>query len=207
MAMMTRCAGGAEAATATATVAPAAAPAANAVALEAAKGSAPAAAAAGDDWCHVAISEAPLDTAAAIAYVTVPAAGGVSVFIGTTRDSFEGKVVTRLEYEAYEPMALRELRAIAAEARARWGVLRVAVLHRTGVVPVTHASVVIAVGSAHRGEGLDAVRYLIDTLKARVPIWKREFYAGDDAVWKENREWAAGAAAAVAAAPAAPPVV
>jgi molybdopterin synthase catalytic subunit len=153
------------------------------------------------DWCHVSITGEPLDAGAAIAYVTAPCAGGISVFLGTTRDSFEGRVVTRLEYEAYEPMALRELRAIAGEARGRWDIHRVAVAHRTGVVPVAQASVVIAVSSAHRGAGLDAVRYIIDALKARVPIWKREVYAGDEGVWKENREfhaWAAGAGAGAA---------
>ena len=93
-----------------------------------------------------------------------------------------------LIYEAYEPMAVAELRKVAAEARARWSVHRLVLLHRLGEVPVGVASVVVVASSAHRREALDAVAFCIDRLKATVPIWKKEVYADDGAVWKANAE-------------------
>jgi molybdopterin synthase catalytic subunit len=114
--------------------------------------------------------------------VADPAAGAVVVFIGTTRDHNEGRSVERLEYEAYAGMAERELERIADEARARWPIARIAVAHRTGVVPVGMASVVIAVSSGHRGDAFAAARFAIDRLKEVVPIWKKEFFSGG-AVW------------------------
>eukprot|EP01139_Manchomonas_bermudensis_P010403 Amastigsp_a340386_71.p1 type:complete len:217 gc:universal Amastigsp_a340386_71:384-1034(+) len=148
---------------------------------------------------HVALCASPLSLDALVARVLVPAAGAVSTFSGVTRDNFEGRAVLRLEYEAYEPMALRELRKLCVGARALWpSLLRIAIEHRTGVVPISEASVVIAVASDHRGEGLAAVAHLIDELKARVPIWKREVYAPVDGAsadaaaeasrWKANSE-------------------
>ena len=117
-----------------------------------------------------------------LAAVADPKAGAVVVFIGTTRDNNEGRDVQRLEYEAYAGMAESELAKIAGEARARWGIARIAVVHRTGVVPIGMASVVIAVSSAHRGDAFAAARFAIDRLKEVVPIWKKEFFAGG-AVW------------------------
>ena len=117
-----------------------------------------------------------------LAAVADPKAGAVVVFIGMTRDNNEGRDVQRLEYEAYAGMAERELEKIAAEARSRWGIARIAVAHRTGVVPIGMASVVIAVSSAHRGDAFEAARFAIDRLKEVVPIWKKEFFSGG-AVW------------------------
>jgi len=117
-----------------------------------------------------------------LAAVADPKAGAVVVFIGMTRDNNEGRDVERLEYEAYAGMAEKELEKIVAEARARWGIARIAVAHRTGVVPIGLASVVIAVSSAHRGDAFEAARFTIDRLKQVVPIWKKEFFAGG-AVW------------------------
>ena len=117
-----------------------------------------------------------------LAAVADPKAGAVVVFIGMTRDNNEGRDVQRLEYEAYAGMAERELEKIAAEAQSRWGIARIAVAHRTGVVPIGMASVVIAVSSAHRGDAFEAARFTIDRLKEVVPIWKKEFFAGG-AVW------------------------
>ncbi|DAZ98241.1 TPA: hypothetical protein N0F65_011709 [Lagenidium giganteum] len=139
---------------------------------------------------HVEVVEDPLDAQRAIDLVTHESAGAISTFIGTTRDSFEGKKVLRLEYEGYVPMAKQELLKICAQIREKWpGVVGIAMLHRLGVVAVKEASVVIAVSSPHRREALEACAFGIDTLKATVPIWKSEQYEGDTRVWKENAEW------------------
>ena len=99
--------------------------------------------------------------------------------------------MVRLEYECYEEMALKEMRKICMEIRTRWPVERISITHRLGLCPVCEASVAIAVSSAHRAEALEAVAYAINTLKAKVPIWKKEVYAGDaQPAWKENKEFA-----------------
>ncbi|XP_066274300.1 molybdopterin synthase catalytic subunit-like isoform X2 [Branchiostoma lanceolatum] len=120
--------------------------------------------------------------------VTSPTSGAISVFIGTTRNNFDGKKVLWLEYEAYKTMAETELRKICGQIRERWVVENIAVFHRLGCVPITESSVIIAISSPHRRDGLDAVRYAIDTLKATVPIWKKELYEEGEASWKENKE-------------------
>ncbi|XP_053557245.1 molybdopterin synthase catalytic subunit-like [Bombina bombina] len=121
--------------------------------------------------------------------VVSPYCGAISIFIGTTRNSFEGKKVIRLEYEAYTPMAEMEIKKIFSEIRKTWPTVKhLAVHHRLGLVPVTEASVIIAVSSPHRSDSLDAVKYCINTLKARVPIWKKEIYEEETYAWKENKE-------------------
>lgn len=92
-----------------------------------------------------------------------------------------------LEYEAYGPMAISKLEEICSEAREKWTLKKVAIAHRTGAVGVSESSVVIAVSSAHRAASIEACHFLIDELKMRVPIWKRERYE-DGSVWKENAE-------------------
>ncbi|NXY59052.1 MOC2B synthase, partial [Callaeas wilsoni] len=124
--------------------------------------------------------------------VISPYCGAVSLFIGTTRNHFEGKKVIHLEYEAYTSMAETEIKKICRDVRQKWpSVKHIAVHHRLGVVPITEASVIIAVSSPHRAESLEAVMYCINTLKASVPIWKKEIYE-DEYSWKENKEcfWA-----------------
>ncbi|MBM4265120.1 MAG: molybdenum cofactor biosynthesis protein MoaE [Deltaproteobacteria bacterium] len=111
-----------------------------------------------------------------------PAAGAVVLFVGTTRDHNDGRRVERLEYEAYPGMAEKEIERIAEEATARWPIARIAVVHRTGVVPIGDASVAIAASSAHRADAFAAARFTIDRLKELVPIWKKEFFDGG-AVW------------------------
>ena len=111
-----------------------------------------------------------------------------------TRDTFEGRRVGRLEYEGYAPMAEREMLRICESARARWSLQRMHIVHRVGVCPVGEASVLIAASSAHRREALEAVAWAIDTLKATVPIWKKEFYVDEGAAWKANKEGAQGSA-------------
>lgn len=141
----------------------------------------------------VKITESQLSIEEATKQVTSPSSGAISTFIGTTRDNFNGKKVVRLEYEAYTGMAEQELRKICKEVREKWSSIEhIAVYHRLGLVPITEASVIIAVSSPHRRESLEAVHFAIDTLKAKVPIWKKEVYEGDEPQWKENSEcsWA-----------------
>jgi molybdopterin synthase catalytic subunit len=125
-------------------------------------------------------------------FVNDPSCGAISTFIGTTRDDFQGKKVTKLSYEGYVPMAEKELRKLCEEASTKYQVHRIAAVHILGDCPVGEASVILACSSPHRRDALHCVEFLIDTLKAQVPIWKRECYEGDDAVWKENVEWKQG---------------
>ncbi|KAK9146147.1 hypothetical protein Sjap_006050 [Stephania japonica] len=133
----------------------------------------------------------PIDPSKYMGFVQSPKYGAIATFSGTTRDTFEGRSVVELRYEAYEAMAAREVESICESARSRWDVGSVAVAHRLGRVGVGEISVFVAVSSVHRGESLDACRYLIDEIKGSVPIWKKEVY-GDGEVWKENMEFFEG---------------
>ncbi|KAJ0965551.1 hypothetical protein J5N97_026689 [Dioscorea zingiberensis] len=133
-------------------------------------------------------SDGPIDVARYVNFVRDPAAGAIATFEGTTRDTFEGKRVVELRYEGYVPMASRQLRAICGAARETWPVRRVAAAHRLGTVGVGEASVFVAVSAVHRAEAMEACRYVIDEVKASVPIWKKEVY-DDGEVWKENKEF------------------
>jgi molybdopterin synthase catalytic subunit len=115
-----------------------------------------------------------------------PADGALCLFVGIVRDHNRGRTVVRLEYEAYEEMALPLMEEIAAEARKRWPVTDVRLVHRLGPLDVGEPSVAVAVASPHRDEAFAACRYAIDTLKATVPIWKKEFYA-DGEEWQDER--------------------
>ena len=119
--------------------------------------------------------------------VIVPEAGGIDIFLGTTRNHSKGKKVVRLEYEAYVPMALKLMSEIESEIRKRWNIHKISMIHRTGVVPVMEPSVAIAVSASHRKEAFEACRYAIDELKKRVPIWKKEIFE-DGETWVENAE-------------------
>ncbi|XP_022752420.1 molybdopterin synthase catalytic subunit-like [Durio zibethinus] len=129
-----------------------------------------------------------IDLAKYIHYVSAPQAGAIATFSGTTRDTFEGKTVVELRYEAYVPMAIRNLKSICSSARSSWDLHSIAVAHRLGTVPVGETSVFIAVSAIHRADALDACKFLIDELKASVPIWKKEVYSNGE-VWKENTEF------------------
>jgi molybdopterin synthase catalytic subunit len=119
--------------------------------------------------------------------VSDPGAGAIASFIGVTRDTFDAKQVERLEYEAYVPMALKKLLELCEQACSKWELKKIAMAHRTGVVAVGEASVVLVASSPHRKEALEAVHWAINELKATVPIWKKEFFEGGE-VWKENAE-------------------
>jgi molybdopterin synthase catalytic subunit len=114
--------------------------------------------------------------------------GALCLFVGVVRDHNEGRPVLRLEYEAYEEMALPLMERIAADCRERWRVSEVRMVHRLGPLAIGEASVAVAVVSPHRREAFEACRYAIDTLKATVPIWKKEFYADGRAAFIEPAE-------------------
>jgi MoaE-MoaD fusion protein len=124
----------------------------------------------------------PLDPRATESLVAHPGAGAIATFIGTVRDHGRGRAVTHLEYEAYAPAAELTMGQIGDEIRERWGIDRVAIVHRVGSLAVGEASVVISVASAHRDAAFEACRYAIERIKEIVPIWKKEHYA-DGATW------------------------
>ncbi|MGZ3766893.1 MAG: molybdenum cofactor biosynthesis protein MoaE, partial [Mucilaginibacter sp.] len=117
-----------------------------------------------------------------IDWVMSPQSGGIDVFIGTVRDATKGKKVIRLEFEAYAAMALKEMEKIAQQALAQWPVQKLLIHHRTGVLEEGEIPVIIAVSCAHRDAAFEACRYVIDTLKQTVPIWKKEIFEGGE-VW------------------------
>lgn len=126
-----------------------------------------------------------LSAAAAIKAVTDPRAGGVDVFLGTTRaeTNESGRELIALDYEAYREMAERQLRDLAQRARQKWPIIKLVVLHRTGRVRLGEPSVIIAVSTPHRGGAFDACRWLIDALKAEVAIWKKEVWSDGSGTW------------------------
>ena len=134
------------------------------------------------------ITDTPLESYNPQHLVASPASGATAVFVGTTRDNFNGRRVVQLSYECYTAMATQQLQTLATEMHTLWQLERVAILHRTGCVEIGEASVLIAASSAHRREALDAVSWCIDELKRRVVVWKKEVYA-DGSVWKENSEY------------------
>ncbi len=133
----------------------------------------------------IALTRAAIDSMSLRSAVAHAGAGAIVMFEGVVRDHSRGHAVRALEYEAYEEMAEAQMRAIAMELRARWGIERVAMVHRLGRLEVGEVAVVIAVASAHRGEAFAACQFAIDTLKATVPIWKKEF-GPDGAEWVDG---------------------
>lgn len=129
-----------------------------------------------------------LDIARYVDHVRDLSAGAIATFEGTTRDHFAGRRVVELRYEAYAAMARRRMAAILREARARHDLRRLAVAHRLGTVAAGEASVFVAASATHRADAMEACRYVIDEIKASVPIWKKEVYE-DGEVWKENSEF------------------
>ena len=125
----------------------------------------------------------PLDAAALRADLLTQAAGALVVFEGWVRDHSHGRAVIRLEYEGAEILAAREFALIADEAKTNFGVLALRCAHRVGVLQPGEAAVWVGVISAHRGAAFEACRYVIDELKKRLPVWKKEFYADGDSGW------------------------
>lgn len=134
-----------------------------------------------------AIVRSAIDVAALSQQAAGDSCGAVVTFAGVVRDrSDEGRPVLGLSYEAHEEMAIAEFEQIALEARERFGASSVAVVHRIGDLNVGETAVAVAVSSQHRAEAFDACEYVIDELKARAPIWKRERYSDGTSEWREN---------------------
>lgn len=126
-----------------------------------------------------------IDAEAAVARLKRPADGAAVVFDGVVRDNTRGRRTLYLEYEAYEPMALKQLQSLVKEARARFAVRGASIIHRLGRLEIGETSVLIAVASAHRSAAFEACRWIIDTLKKTVPIWKKEYFE-DGEVWADG---------------------
>jgi molybdopterin synthase catalytic subunit len=131
---------------------------------------------------RVDVRERPLSADEVRTLVEHPSAGAVDLFLGVVRDENEGRPVTLLEYEAYAPMAIAEMERIAREIEARMPDVRVAAHHRVGALRVGDVAVICAASAPHRAEAFAACRALIDEIKHRVPIWKRE-HGPDGAYW------------------------
>lgn len=140
------------------------------------------------DFCvdDVSLSYHTIDLGALINDAKSPRAGAISTFFGTTRDNFEGKHVTHLEYEAYPTMALPCMLDICKSAREKWSIGKIIMQHKLGPCPICEVSIAIIISSEHRQDALAATKFAIDELKLKVPIWKKEHYDEEAPVWKAN---------------------
>jgi molybdopterin synthase catalytic subunit len=129
-----------------------------------------------------------IDVASIAAAVESPGNGAISLFVGTVRNVNDGRSVDGIEYNAYAPMAERELAQIAQQAVERFGTVHIVIEHRTGFLALGEASVAIAVGHPHRAQATDGARWIIEELKQRVPIWKMEHYTDGTRQWVEHGE-------------------
>jgi len=141
-----------------------------------------------EDGVYVSLTNGPLNPSHIIDMVRSPSAGAIVLFAGTTRDNFAGKTVIHLDYEAFPALAIPSLRTISTTAKSRWSLHAVAVVHRLGRVPIGEESILIAVSSAHRKEAWEAGEWILEEVKRKTEIWKRESYAepGEEPQWKEN---------------------
>ena len=128
------------------------------------------------------LTESPLFATSCIEKVMQDDCGGINVFIGTVRNSTSNKTVIQLEFEAYQPMAVSEIKKIAEYVLQNWSVKKILIHHRTGILKPGEIPVIIAVSAAHRDAAFEACRYTIDTLKKTVPIWKKEVFE-DGETW------------------------
>jgi molybdopterin synthase catalytic subunit len=142
---------------------------------------------------RVEITDGVIPAAEIVAEIKAGSDGAVCVFDGIVRDNSRGRKTLHLDYEAYREMALEKMRALAGEAVAKFGVRDVTLVHRLGRLLVGETSVLVVVASAHRGAAFDACRWLIDTLKKTVPIWKKEQFV-DGAVWADGEPFPGGIA-------------
>ncbi len=129
------------------------------------------------------LTREPIDPAELLARVQSPRAGAVILFLGTVRQFTSGRETVALDYEAYAEMAQRQMARLEQQARSRWSLVGCALVHRLGRLELGEASVAVAVSAAHRREAFEAARWLIDTLKKEVPIWKRENWADGTTQW------------------------
>jgi molybdopterin synthase catalytic subunit len=139
---------------------------------------------------HFSVSSTPLDLEGFRRDLIDTSCGAYAQFEGWVRDHNEGQAVLRLEYEVYEPLAVKEGLRIIDEAADRFGLTRAAAIHRSGLLELTDVAVVVGVSSPHRTAAFDACRYIIDQAKLRLPIWKKEHYASGEAEWVNCRHCA-----------------
>lgn len=139
--------------------------------------------AAQDASIQITIDARPIDEQLMLSFISHPDCGAQMLFLGCTRRTTGEQITTLLEYEAYRPMADRELERIASEAVGKWDLRRVAIYHRIGRVPVQEASVAVAVSSPHRAAVMEAIPWIMDQLKNSVPIWKRETFQSGETCW------------------------
>jgi len=130
----------------------------------------------------IALTSDPIDVTSALNYLQSSQAGAVDLFLGVVRDNTQSRSVDRLEYEAYDRMALSEMQKIVDSAHQCWPLLGCVVIHRTGTLLIGETAVLIGVATAHRADAFEACRYIIDTIKQTVPIWKKEIFT-DGEVW------------------------
>lgn len=135
---------------------------------------------------HTRVTRDVIEPQSILALVGSPADGAAVLFLGTVREQNDGRAVTGMRYDAYAEMAEPVLHEIAAEAAARAGSDRIAVVHRVGDLTIGEVSVAIAVSSPHREESFDAARYVIEQIKQRLPVWKHEHYIDGNAQWLEG---------------------
>ena len=128
----------------------------------------------------ITITDKPIDVQRLVNHATNLGAGAVNVFVGTVRNASQGRTVIQLEYEAYESMAVAEIRKIIEETSHRWPLLGWAVSHRVGILKPGEVAVVVAISSPHRKESFEACQFIVDTLKAKAPIWKKEVFEGGE---------------------------
>lgn len=131
----------------------------------------------------VELTDCPIETDRLLIFATTPQAGAVILFLGTVREMTHGKKTVALDYDAYPEMALAKMNELVDEAAAKWPIQKVAVVHRTGHLKLAEASVAIAVSCPHRGDTFEAGKFLIDELKVRVPVWKKENWDDGTTEW------------------------
>lgn len=131
------------------------------------------------------VTDQPLDASRAAMAVESPAAGAINVFLGVVRNNNLGRQVDHLVYDAYPEMAEKVMRQVAVEAKGRFSLEDVAILHRTGRLDIGETSLMVAVSCGHRGESFEAGHWLVNEIKKRVPVWKKE-------VWSNGEEWIEG---------------
>lgn len=134
-----------------------------------------------DRWIE--LTDRVIDSNALLSFVTTPRAGAVILFLGTVREMTSGKRTVALDYQAYPEMALAKMNELADEAASKWPLTKLAMIHRTGHLELAEASVAIAVSTPHRADSFEAGRYLIDELKVRVPVWKKENWDDGTTEW------------------------
>lgn len=136
----------------------------------------------------IAIIKDKIDVAEYIKTMKSPEVGALSLFIGTTKDTFNGKKVLKLEYEFHPTMAIKQMENLARTAISKFNLNRIAIIHRVGKVDISEESILIISASVHRREALDSTDYIIEEFKRSIPIWKKEYYQSEieEYVWKEN---------------------